>query len=330
MSAVDVKRDYADVAIRDFQPKDYPPVVDIENLLYPEHPTTVEEERFDEENFDTKQYIRRRYVAVESTGRVVGYASFNQMPTSYDPQRFGMWIGVHPDWQRKGFGAALYAYLFEQLRALNAIALRTWVRETLVDSIAWLERRGFRELTRGWESRLPLESFDLSRFEDYWGPPQGIEIATLASELAKDPESLRAMYELDCDISPDEPRVDPFTRPPFEMYRDRILKSPGSLPDAIFLAKDGDRYVGLTELFRNEALPGTLNTGFTGVRRTHRGRGIAFALKLRAMDWAIRHGYREIRTWNNTLNAPMLGINVKLGFIKQPVWITFGKDLAWG
>jgi len=125
------------------------------------------------------------------------------------------------------------------------------------------------------------------------------------------------------------PRIDPFTRRSFEMYRDRVLNSPGSIPDAVFVAKDGDRYVGLTELFRQGALPTTLNTSLTGVRREHRGRGVAFALKLRALDWAKRHGYREVRTFNSTLNAPMLGINVKLGFVKQPVWITFGKDLTW-
>ncbi len=71
-------------------------------------------------------------------------------------------------------------------------------------------------------------------------------------------------------------------------------------------------------------------TGFTGVLREYRGRGIAWALKLRALTWAKERGYREVRTWNSTRNAPMLGINVALGFAKQPVWITFAKDLAEG
>ncbi|HEY5538307.1 MAG TPA: GNAT family N-acetyltransferase [Thermoplasmata archaeon] len=317
------------VTIRDFQPEDYPAVVEIGNLLYPEHPTTVEEERFEDEHFDTKQYILRRYVAVGPSGSVVASALFYHMPNAYDPHRFGMWIGVHPQWHGKGVGHALYEHLFGQFQVLSAVALRTWTRETMRDSVAWLERRGFRELMRGWESRLEVKSFDFAQFAHYWGPPPGIDIVTLAEELAKDPESIHALYELDCDIAPDMPRIDPFTRRSFEMYRDRVLNSPGSIPDAVFVAKDGDRYVGLTELFRQGALPTTLNTGLTGVRREHRGRGVAFALKLRALDWAKRHGYREVRTFNSTLNAPMLGINVKLGFVKQPVWITFGKDLTW-
>lgn len=330
MATAEVERERAGVTIRDFQPEDYPAVVEIGNLLFPDHPTTVEHERFDDEHFDTKQFIRRRFVAVGSSGSVVGEASFSHMPSAYDPRRFGMWIGVHPRWHTKGVGRMLYDHLFRQFRTLDAIALRTWTRETMRDSITWLERRGFRELSRGWESRLDLTSFDSDRFADRRDPPEGVEIVTLAEELARDPESIRAMYELDCDISPDEPRIDPYTRPGFEMYRDWVLNSPGSIPDAIFLAKDDNGYVGLSELFRHDALPGIINTGFTGVRRAYRGRGVAWALKLRALDWAKRHAYREVRTWNNTLNAPMLGINMKLGFVKQPIWITFGTDLAWG
>jgi GNAT superfamily N-acetyltransferase len=106
------------------------------------------------------------------------------------------------------------------------------------------------------------------------------------------------------------------------------VNSPGSLPEAFFIAKAGDSYVGQSNLIRSEELSDVLYTEFTGVRREHRGRGIAMALKLRAIDYAKRHGYREIRTWNSSLNAPMLGINVKLGFVKQPLWITFGKDLT--
>ena len=320
----------AAVTFRDFQPEDFPALVEIWNLTYPEHPTTIEQERFEWGNFDTTKYLRRRYVAVDPSGAVVGEASFSHMPSSHDPERFGMWIGVHPQWRQKGVGTAFYEHLGGQFRALHARMLRTWMRETMTETAAWLARRGFRELMRGWESRLDLGSFDPARFGNHSDPPQRVEIVTLAEELARDSDAIRVLYELDCAISPDEPRIDPFTPPDFAMYRDWVLNSPGSMPEAIFIAKDGDRYVGLTELFRNEALPDTLQTGFTGIRREYRGRGIALALKLRALRWAKPRGYREVRTWNSTLNAPMLGINVRLGFVKQPAWITFGKDLASG
>ncbi len=321
------KVDSVTVTIRDFQPEDFPALVEILNLLHPEHPTTVERERFDWEHFDAKKYIRRQYVAVDPSGSVVAFGDFSQSPSAYHPQRFWMWIGVHPQSQQKGVGAVLYEHLLARLGELDAIALRTRTRETMTESVAWLLRRGFKELERGWESRLDTTAFDPAKFADYSGPPPSITIVTFAEEFARDPEAVRTLFELDCDISPDEPRIDPFTPPDFDMYRDRLLNNPGFISEAIFLAKHGGRWVGLTELFRNDAMRDVLNTGFTGVRQEYRGRGIALALKLRALEWAKMHGYREVRTWNNTLNAPMLGINVKLGFVKQPASIAFGKDL---
>ena len=46
------------------------------------------------------------------------------------------------------------------------------------------------------------------------------------------------------------------------------------------------------------------------------------------MRYARDHGYREIRTWNDTRNRPMLRINEAMGFVKQPSSINFEKALG--
>lgn len=46
------------------------------------------------------------------------------------------------------------------------------------------------------------------------------------------------------------------------------------------------------------------------------------------MEYARDHGIREIRTWNEINNAPMLAINVKFRFVRQPAWGTFMKELS--
>ena len=315
------------VDVRPFEPKDYPAVVRIRNAVDSEHPTTVEERRHADEEYRGTRYVRRRYIAIDpSTDEVVGESEYYHLAWAFAPDRYGVWGAVHPDAQGRGLGAFLYDRLERELLDRGARQLRSSVQDSWPTSVAFLRRRGFQERARGWESRLDLRTFDMARFAHRRDPPPGIVVTTLADEMREDPGAVEKLYDLDCLASLDEPHVDAFTPGSLEMYRHHLLDRPGALPGAIFLAKDGDAYVGVSGLGGAEALPDVLYTGFTGVHAEYRQRGIAYALKLRAVEYGIRHGYREIRTWNSSLNAPMLGINVGLGFVKQPAWIIFGKD----
>jgi len=53
-------------------------------------------------------------------------------------------------------------------------------------------------------------------------------------------------------------------------------------------------------------------------------------LKLKTIEFAQRRGYREIQTRNSDRNGPMLAINAKLGFMRQPAWISFQKVVPAG
>lgn len=320
----------ARVAIRDFRPEDYPALVAINNAAFPDHPETVDEWRYEDEHFDRKSYAWRRLVAADREGGdVVAFADVRHMPWAFHPQRFEAWITVRPDRQRHGIGGTLYHHVLEDLRARDATALKTSARENMADAVGWIHRRGFVEKSRHWESRLDLRGFEPAKFAEREATSKGIRIATLKEELARDPGCLRLVFEFGNAVGPDVPRTDPFTAPSFEMWRDMVL-GPWSFPEAFFLAMDGDVVVGQSDLETSESQPDVAYTGFTGVRREYRGRGIAWALKLRALALAKARGYAEVRTWNSTLNAPMLGINVALGFVKQPAWIQFEKDLTGG
>ena len=111
----------------------------------------------------------------------------------------------------------------------------------------------------------------------------------------------------------------------FKQFRALELESDNALPEANFLALDGARLVGVSRVGRRATEPEVLNQDFTGTDPDYQGRGIALALKLRTVEYAQTHGFREIWTQNDTLNVPMLRINERLGFQRQPPIILYER-----
>ena len=60
--------------------------------------------------------------------------------------------------------------------------------------------------------------------------------------------------------------------------------------------------------------------------RAWRRKGIATALKLRTIEYALHHNTKSIETGNEE-NNPMYYLNLKLGFQSQPATIHYEKKL---
>ncbi len=116
----------------------------------------------------------------------------------------------------------------------------------------------------------------------------------------------------------------PFTEPlniwPFAVWQERFWRNPARRPGGFFLAFHGAELIGVSEL-REGPRPDWLGTGLTGVKRAYRGQGVAFALKLRAAQYAKAAGVRVVTTQNHTGNRAILAINEALGFVKEPAWL---------
>ena len=97
--------------------------------------------------------------------------------------------------------------------------------------------------------------------------------------------------------------------------------------DAWSVALDQGEYVGMTELWSNQADPDLFEIGVTGLLRSHRRRGIAIALKLRGIEFAQERGTRELRTWNASDNRIILEVNRRLGFVCRPAHIAYVKKM---
>jgi GNAT superfamily N-acetyltransferase len=176
------------------------------------------------------------------------------------------------------------------------------------------------------ESQLDVPSFEATKFANLARhvQQQGIRIYQISALQALDPDWQRNLYELDWACALDEPSPDPLTQQPFENYVKQFLNDPNFMPEAWFIARDGQQYVGLSGLLKIPTDRERFYSGFTGVLPSHRRRGIATALKVRAIEFARQHGVKFIKT-NNEENNPMYNLNLRLGFQPGPAWLAFKK-----
>lgn len=258
--------------------------------------------------------------AAEAGGRVVGHASWFQLTRRLHPQKFRMDGAVHPAFQGCGIGTALLDRVLEAVTARNAISLRTASREDHGTGRRFLAKRGFVEARRTWASTLNLDRLDFGPDGDQTATveAQGIRICQL-SALTAVPGWDQRLLDLNNALTSDAPDIDAATAVDMDYLRANYLGSAAFLADGHFIALEGDRWVGLSVLWKGSA-PDIMITGLTGVLPDYRRRRIALALKQRALAWARSQGVMFVRTTNDSTNLGMLSINERLGFVKEPAW----------
>jgi GNAT superfamily N-acetyltransferase len=309
--------------LRAFTSDDYPAWVAGSNLCYPDYPWSIEEARHDDEKWDHSRFFKTRIVA-EEDGLLVGAVELYHRPSRFHPDRYGFDVWVLPSHRRRGHGSALHDAATKLLRERNALAATAGVKESMTDGVEFTRKRGWVELKRDWESRLPVARFDFERFAGAAErvTSQGIRISTYAEEVARDADAPRKAYDLIDEVRRDVPAMDAPTDVSFEDWKKDWIDAPSFLADAFFVAIDGEgRWLAMSNLQRSIEDPSFIWQGLTGVRREARGRGLAMALKLLTVRHAQRMGVDHIKTWNDQRNRPMLAINEAMGFEKQPAWI---------
>lgn len=285
--------------IRTPRPQDTEAVVAISREGYPESPENPKH---------WQEPDARHYFVAEEDGEVVGYGCLKpDLPRQPEVPQYRLSLGVRRDRRGRSIGGRLYEHLFEAAVSLRATSMWARVRQTESEALAFLERRGFADKQRS--VRLAL---DVPARPPEVAPPPGIHITTLKAELERRPDCWPDIHELLNTCYADIPTANPTSPPTFEDFQ-RDMRDPAILFDGFFLAKAGERYVGLSYL-ATAGSPTTLGQRMTGTHPDFRRRGIAMALKACTMQYAREHGYQRIITATHALNTGMLAVNQALGF----------------
>ncbi|MEJ2750611.1 MAG: GNAT family N-acetyltransferase, partial [Anaerolineae bacterium] len=233
-------------------------------------------------------------------------------------------IHLSPQWQTDALIDDFYNHIIDSCQKHDPIGFTVKIREDESAKADWLTRNGFQPVMRYPLSILNLAEFDLTPYAHLADKmaAQNIEIVPVAELSERDADWQRRIYELDVSVTEDTPSPHPYTHAPFPLYAQSEFEDPNFMPEAWFVALANGQYVGMTNLgMANEAAK-IMHTYFTGVRRDYRRRGIALALKVRAIQFAQNLGARLILT-NNEENNPMYLMNLALGFQPQPA------DVDW-
>ncbi|NMM24129.1 MAG: GNAT family N-acetyltransferase [Phycicoccus sp.] len=143
----------------------------------------------------------------------------------------------------------------------------------------------------------------------------GITFTTMAN-LGDTAECRRALYELNRTCSADIPERGEFYT--FKEYLDERIETRLYDPCGVILAVREGEWVGMATTSLREA-EGYAFSEMTGVLPSHRGQGIALAMKLLSIRFARASGYHCLRTFHHPHNANAIGMNRRLGFVDQDV-----------
>ncbi len=242
-----------------------------------------------------------------------------------DTKYFMLRMVVDPEYRARGIGAELLAACEQFATAtLPNSPIRTLVRDDDQRSIQFAERSGYHQRQHLIDNVLQISDYVPEKHQATVEKAlQSVKITTLA-ELGDTAENRRRLHVITRAADEDTPFVADWGLMDYAQYERFILDAKWFRPEGTFIALDGEEWVGAHTLGPT-ADPKQYSTDFTGVLRSHRGKGIALALKVRGIEWAQSNGATSISTQNDLTNAPMRKINVDLGFVQHPGFYTYQK-----
>jgi mycothiol synthase len=310
--------------IRHAKVDDFPAIAALMNLVLPERPISAAEML---EELETKNpEIKEQYFVALLEHQIQGYFLYTQLRDHFQPDHFWLRSGVHPDFRRLGIGSKLLQRAMQELEPFKPGLLQCGAREDRNHSLKFLAHHGFVEEWRRVDLLLKLEDFDAAPFKDLIEKleAEGFAFRSI-DQLRGDHERNQKLCDLGNAISNDVPLGMPSTPLTLEQFQKSILEISWAREQAFVVAIFEGRYVGLNNLGVDSN--GNTFVDVTGVLPEFRGRGLAQALKLKGIEWALGQGIKEMATSNDLVNTPMLAVNEKMGFVRQPASIRFSKKL---
>ena len=291
-------------------------------------PTTENGLRADYEKHKDRILCLR--IASSAQGEVQG---FNWLTRDRnDGQRAYFYVVVSRDHRHQGIGSRLYQEIEEVSLASAIRELRATFPDTLPESLAFAEKRGFTLISHSIGMQLELEGLDLQPYLDLASEleRQGFEFTSMEA-LGNTEANQRNLYQLnDVTSSQTMGSEGEHSWSSFEDFQQSVCQSDWYKPagQMIVIEKSTGKWVAMSAITRFEGQEEAYNL-FTGVDEAYRGRKLAQAVKAKALLFARDVlGVKTVRTNHNALNEPVIAIDRKFGYVQTPGYFSMRKYLA--
>jgi mycothiol synthase len=302
--------------IRPFEPADARPAAALLAATFPQ-PAAVSAAAVLHWATSAPERAQTRIWVAYGDGSLVGWADAQLKWSIADEGVSEVYVAVDRAHRGRGIGRELYPLVENHVLALRARELRTWAREDEPDALAFVERRGFRERRREHSWALDLRNAAIPEPT----VPDGFRVVRLA-ELRDRERDLFDLYDA---AHADMPGDHPYALD-FDEWRRETFENPELDFETSSLVLAGDRPVSFAWLTTDQESRRASHE-LTGTHPEFRGRGLARAAKEATIRWAADAGLEYLITSNDDTNAPMLGLNERLGYRRRTSIVELAKEV---
>ena len=282
-----------------------------------------------------KSLIRDRFLLYDNN-KLIGAIYYSQGRDENSKTCFYT-LNLDPEYNHNGYRKLLYNTMLDKIKKNNCNMVHTSIYDhpNYNEHKELLINHGFKLVQTNREYSCDIRKVNTGKYYPLIKKIEsdGVRFYDSKEQMKDDsskfPNHFKKLEKLEWEIEQDIPIPDGIshTRIPFKHWlklcHDFYKNSYGV--DIVAVYKK--QYIASTDItVHPKSEPHKGWTGSLGVLRDFRRRGIATALKIKAIEALLEKGVTEVRT-DNEENNPMYKINIALGFKPVPFSLDYSKEI---